>query len=137
MNGNGLSNQPKLLRGAFVDSNLIAFPPLVVPFQFNPETITRRLTTNVVAPPSRRGKEEEAPAGEQMGEAQTVRAMPETASMDIRLDATDALDQGDPIAGKFGVLPALSALEMMVTPRSDSVFGGLLGLSADFGFGDR
>ena len=136
-NSNGLSNQPKLLRGAFVDSNLIAFPPLVVPFQFNPETITRRLTTSVVAPPSRRGKEEEAPATEELGEAQTVRAMPETATMDIRLDATDALDEGDPVAGEFGVLPALSALEMMVTPRSDSVFGGLLGLSADFGFGDR
>jgi hypothetical protein len=26
---------------------------------------------------------------------------------------------------------------MMITPRSRTVFGGLLGLAADFGFGDR
>ena len=57
--------------------------------------------------------------------------------MDIRLDAADAMEAGDPIAGEFGVLPALSVLEMMITPRSESFFGGLLGLSANFGFGDR
>jgi hypothetical protein len=72
-----------------------------------------------------------------MGEAQTTLAQSETLSMDIRLDATDALDQGDAIAGQFGVLPALSALEMMIIPRAQSLFAGVLGLSADFGFGDR
>lgn len=135
--GSGFSNQPKILRGAFVDSNLLAFPPLIVPFQFNPETITRRRGVSVTTPPSRRGREEEAPESESLGEAQTVQTQPETLSLEIRLDATDALESGDPIAGEFGVLPALSALEMMVTPRSESFFGGLLGLSADFGFGDR
>lgn len=134
---NGFSNQPKVLKGAFADSNLLAFPPLIVPFQFNPETITRRKGISVTTPPSRRGREEETPESESLGEAQTVHTNPETLSLDIRLDATDALESGDPIAGEFGVLPALSALEMMVTPRSESVFAGLLGLSADFGFGDR
>ncbi len=134
---NGFSNQPKLLKGAFVDSNLLAFPPLIVPFQFNPERMTRRKSTNIRTPRSRRGQEEQTPSSEALGQAQTVRTSPETISFDLRLDATDALDGGDPIAGEFGVLPALSALEMMITPRSESFFGGLLGLSADFGFGDR
>jgi hypothetical protein len=47
------------------------------------------------------------------------------------------MEKGDPVAGEFGVLPALSALELMIVPRAESLFAGLLGLSADFGFGKR
>lgn len=133
----GYSNQPKLLKGAFVDSNLLAFPPLTVAFQFNPDRITRRRNARIQRPRSRRGREEDLPEEESLGEAQTTLTEPETITMDIRLDATDAMEAGDPIAGEFGVLPALSALETMITPRSESFFGGLLGLSAEFGFGDR
>ena|SRR5918996_4104891 len=133
----GFSNQPKLLKGAFVDSNLLAFPPLTVAFQFNPDRITRRRNTRIQSPRSRRGREEDLPKEESLGEAQTTLTEPETITMDIRLDAADAMEAGDPITGEFGVLPALSALEMMITPRSESFFGGLLGLSANFGFGDR
>jgi hypothetical protein len=133
----GLSNRPRLLKGALVDSNLFSFPPLVVPFQFNPEQLTRRRSVRIQTPPSRAGREETTPETEGMGEAQTTQTVPETISMDIRLDASDALESGDPIAAEFGVLPALSALELMITPRSDQFFGGLLGLSTDFGFGDR
>ena len=134
----GLSNQPKLLKGAFVDSYLLAVPPLVVPFQFNPEQITRRRSARVEAPPSRKGHETTTtPVDEQLGAAQTTTTEPETISMDIRLDATDALEADDPIAAEFGVLPALSALELMITPRAESLFAGLLRLSVDIGFGDR
>ena len=133
----GLSSQPRLLKGAFVDSNVLAFPPLIVPFQFNPEQIRRRRSARIATPPSRRGREERQPLDEALGEAQTTTTPPETLSLDVRLDATDALEEGDPIAAEFGVLPALSALELMVLPRSESFFGGLLGLSADLGFGDR
>jgi hypothetical protein len=134
----GLSSQPRLLKGAFVDSNVLAFPPLIVPFQFNPEQIRRRRSARIATPPSRRGREEERqPRVEGLGEAQTTTTPPETMSLDVRLDATDELEAGDPIAAEFGVLPTLSALELMVLPRSESFFGGLLGLSADLGFGDR
>ena len=133
----GLSNRPKLLRGAFVDSNLIAVPPLVVPFQFNPDQLVRRRGATIDTPSSRKGRDEVACADEAMGEAQTTVTAPETISMDIRLDATEAMEAGDPVAAKFGVLPALSTLELMITPRSESLFAGLLRLSADFGFGDR
>ena len=132
MAGGGFSNQPRLLKGAFVDSNLLAFPPLIVAFQFNPDRITRRRNTQIQSPRSRRGREEDLPEEEALGQAQTTLTEAETITMDIRLDATDAMEAGDPIAGEFGVLPALSALEMMITPRSESFFGGLLGLSAEF-----
>jgi hypothetical protein len=133
----GYSNQPKLLRGALVDSNLLALPPLIVPFQFNPETIQRRRSATLRDPSAQTGRQQETPRSRAMGEAQTTVVPPETLSMDIRLDATDALDQGDAIAGQLGVLPALSALELMIIPRGQSLFADLLGLTADFGFGDR
>ena len=93
----GLSNQPKLLKGAFVDSNLLAFPPLIVPFQFNPDKITRRKSSQIRTPPSRAGRDDQTPEKESMGEAQTTLNNPETMSFDIRLDATDALEAGDQI----------------------------------------
>jgi|SoiMethySBSTD1v2_1073268.scaffolds.fasta_scaffold225538_3 hypothetical protein len=135
--GSGLSNQPRLLKGALVDSNVLAFPPLIVPFQFNPDKLTRRRSVRVQSPRSRQGREETTPEAESLGETQTTLTNPETITLDVRLDATDALEAGDPLAGEFGVLPALSALEMMITPRAESLFGGVLGLSANFGFGDR
>jgi hypothetical protein len=133
----GLSNQPKLLKGAFVDSNLLSLPPLIVPFQFNPDTITRQRQVMLQMPASGAGRDRQLPDDQAMGESQTTIPMPEAISFDLRLDATDKLADGDPIAGEFGVLPALSALELMATPRSHTIFAGLLGLSANFGFGDR
>jgi hypothetical protein len=133
----GLRNAPRIVKGAFVDSNLLAVPPLIVPFQFNPETIARRKEVSVSNPPSRRGRDNAGDAERPPGEAQSVNAGPETIALDIRLDATDALDAGDATAGMLGVLPALSALELMASPRSESTLAGTLGLMADFGFGDR
>jgi hypothetical protein len=133
----GPANQPRLLKGALVDSNIVALPPLVVPFQFNPESIARRRVTEVQTPPTRRGLDESIAASEPLEELQSTVTAPETISMDIRLDATDALERGDPVAGELGVLPVLSTLELMSTPRSETVLGGLLGLSVEFGFGDR
>jgi hypothetical protein len=133
----GLRNTPKLLKGALVDSNILAVPPLIVSFQYNPETITRRRYATLRDPAARMANPTNTPPTEAMGEAQTTIVPPEAISLDIRLDATDALEQGDAVAGRLGVLPALSALEMMITPRSSSLFGGVLGLAADFGFGNR
>jgi hypothetical protein len=133
----GLTHQPKLLKGALVDSNLLSFPPLIVPFQFNPERLTRRRATRLDSPKTRRAGGDSKQPSDSIGGAQTTVSQPEVITMDIRLDASDALENGDPIAGEFGVLPALSALELMITPRSESLFAGILGLSADFGFGDR
>jgi hypothetical protein len=131
-----IANQPRLLKGALVDAEQLAVPPLIVPFQFNPETLSRRRSVYLPAPSSRRGREDSLPADLSL-EVQDTVVEPETISMDIRLDATDALERDDPVAVEFGVLPALSALELMITPRSETPLGGLLGAGVDFGFGDR
>jgi hypothetical protein len=134
---NGLSHQPKLLKGALVDIDRMAVPPLIVSFQFNPETIQRRRSTTIREPAARQGHEHQTPASQGLGEAQSTLAQPEVITMDIRLDATDGLDSGDPVTGRYGVLPALSALEAMTMPRARSFFGAQIPLSADFGFGGQ
>jgi len=131
---NGLSNQPRLSKGALVDIDPQIVPPLLVQFQFNPETLQRRRSVALRDPAPRQGHESLAPADQTLGETQATLSAPETISMDIRLDATDRLEQGDPATAQFGVLPELSALELMATPRSPSPFADQLGLAAGFGF---
>jgi hypothetical protein len=49
----------------------------------------------------------------------------ESISFDIRLDATDKLNEGDGLTETFGVSPQLSTLELMMAPKTQSVLGGL------------
>lgn len=139
----GFSNQPKILRGAFVEYGL-SLPPLFVVFQFNPVTITR--TRSITAGSSDSTGQRCEVARQQMlqhmsfiqqvkgdpgklftdfraGQALTVKQ--ESITFDIRLDATDKLNRGDTITEQFGIAPQLSTLELMVTPKNQSVLGGL------------
>jgi hypothetical protein len=65
---------------------------------------------------------------------QTLNVQQEKISFDIRLDATDKLNDGDGLTQQFGITPQLSTLEMMMLPKSQSLLGGaisaLLGASA-------
>jgi hypothetical protein len=138
----GFSNQPKILRGAFVEYGL-SLPPLFVVFQFNPLLITRTRTVGPSSDPDavhaetlrqqalqnssyisqvidKPGNLFADPRG---GQALVVK--PETISFDVRLDATNKLNDGDAITEQFGVAPQLSTLELMVTPKNQSVLGGL------------
>ena len=131
----GFSNQPKILRGAFVEYG-ISIPPLIVPFQFNPVTISRDRSNTFSAP----GWVKEAVGGEvalrnfhqmftdlaTLQEIQDAKIGPETISFDVRLDATDKLDEGDPITQQFGIAPQLSSLELMMYPKSESLAGAAI-----------
>lgn len=142
----GFANQPKILRGAFVEFG-ISLPPLIVVFQFNPLTLTRTRTATPVVPASQKSSRSTQSAGlvdalvqggasslVKFRNGQTLNIAPEKISFDIRLDATDKLDQGDTITEQFGITPQLSTLEMMMLPKSQSLLGGavssLLGASA-------
>jgi len=133
----GLNNQPKLRRGALVDIDPNIAPPLIVQFQFNPETLQRSRSVTIRDPGPREGREAEAPAGQQLGEAQATPSDPETISLDIRFDATDRLEQGDLVTRQFGVLPELAALEMMAAPRAPLPLAASLGLSGHVGLGGQ
>jgi hypothetical protein len=130
----GFRNQPKVLRGAFVEYGL-SVPPLIVLFQFNPLELSRRRNQVFSVPASARARGEEVSLREfhqgfadltQLRDAQQVTVQPESLSFDIRLDATDRLDDGDPLTQQFGIAPQLATLEFMMQPKSESLFGEIL-----------
>lgn len=132
----GFTNQPKILRGAFVEFGL-SLPPLIVVFQFNPLTISRSRSAWVNTP----GNYEASQPAQNIDFLQTVvgtkgkslidfrngqkiNVQQETISFDIRLDATDKLNDGDTITEQFGIAPKLSTLELMMLPKGQSLLGG-------------
>jgi hypothetical protein len=132
------ANRPRILRGAFVEFG-ISVPPLLVVFQFNPLTISRSRSSYVNPPQTPMGTQAEqnadfiqqiATGGAssliQFRNGQNIIVQPQTISFDIRLDATDKLDQGDTITEQFGIAPKLSTLELMMLPKSQSLLGGAI-----------
>jgi hypothetical protein len=101
---------PRLLKGA-----LVALDPLkplasVIVFQYNPDTMTRRLSAR------------EHGGGGEGAKPEVLRlAGPpkETITLGIEFDAEDQVT--DPVAFALGVYPALSALELLLYPASSSV----------------
>jgi hypothetical protein len=69
---------------------------------------------------------------------QLVTVNEQTISFDLRLDASDKLNDGDPIVTRYGVAPQIATLELMVTPKNESEPGGdvesRLGKSKGFSF---
>lgn len=55
----------------------------------------------------------------------------ESISFEIRLDATDDLNEGNLIVEQFGIAPRLATLELMVHPKGESLLGAALGSLLD------
>lgn len=102
-----LPQSPRLRKGAIV--GIDPFNPLasVVVFQYNPNTLTRTVKPR-------------ATGGEgAKGEAFRLAGPPEESiKVDVEIDATDQLERGDSSATTMGIYPQLSALEMLVYPKS-------------------
>lgn len=98
---------PRLLKGALIGVDI--FNPLasVVVFQYNPDTMTRRL-------------EARAAGGDgDSGEAFRLTGPPkETITLSIEIDAADQLEKANPLTVASGIYPTLAALEMMLYPKS-------------------
>ncbi|MCX2864886.1 hypothetical protein OOZ63_23940 [Paucibacter sp. PLA-PC-4] len=101
------SNAPRHLKGALIGVD--PFNPLasVVVFQYNPETMSRRL-------------EPRGPAADgERGEAFRLSGPPkETITLSVEIDATDQLAEAHPLAVASGIGATLAALEMMLYPKS-------------------
>lgn len=98
---------PRLIKGALVGVDPLNPLASVVVFQYNPETMTRRLEARAVSQEGDRG------------EAFRLTGPPkETITLSIELDVTDQLEQSNPIAVTMGLHPTLAALEMMLYPKS-------------------
>lgn len=159
----GLTNRPKVLKGAFVEYGL-TFPPLFVLFQFNPVQLQRSRSLTFAAPneailrriPGKAGAGSESLVADQRRDLrewhgqfddlgtirknQIVTVDEEKLSFDLRLDATDALETGNPIAVGYGIGPALSTLELMTYPKGEGALAdavALLGPDAGFRYTSR
>jgi hypothetical protein len=131
----GFPNKPKILRGAFVEFGL-SLPPLAVVFQFNPIQLTRNRSLTFAVPAggqtgdkatSLRQFHEQHDSLTEVRDLQQVTIGEETIGFEIRLDATDKLNDGDTITEQFGISPQLATLELMVQPKGESLIGQALG----------
>lgn len=105
----GFTRSPRLIKGALVGVDPMNPLASVVVFQYNPDTMTRKLDPRVAG-------------GGERGEAFRLTGAPkETISLSIEIDATDGLEEGNPLAIATGISPSLAALEMMLYPKSYQV----------------
>ena len=118
------------IKGMLIEYAL-SLPPLLLVFEFNPErlTRTRTITLRTANAPGTRGGCDFVLPTETPRVAQGVTVQPESFSIDILLDATDRMNDGEPIATQFGVEPELDTLRTMVEPKSQGP-GGLQTLSS-------
>jgi hypothetical protein len=93
------------MRGAIVSVDILSRVPIVIPFQYNPHTLTRSFELSGSAGGGPEAGQVFGPPGESI-------------KIDLELDATDDLEQGQ---GKLGVLPRIAALQVLVSPRSKRV----------------
>lgn len=128
----GFANRPKILKGAFVEYGL-TIPPLMVLFQFNPVQLQRTRSLTFNSPNETGGMREWHRQFKDLSEVrenQIAQVEEEKLNFELRLDASDALNDGNPIAVASGVTPALSTLELMTYPKSE---GALVDVSALLG----
>jgi Contractile injection system tube protein len=102
---------PKLLKGALVTQAPKGGPSQTIAFQYNPETLRRTLQPQMIG-------------GQQGDRSLMVRfagAPVETFTLEVALDAVDSSGVADVTHASAGVLPQLSALELLTYPASADV----------------
>ncbi|MEX0762683.1 MAG: hypothetical protein WD208_13555 [Dehalococcoidia bacterium] len=119
----GFSQSPKVVKGAFIElaEPFLGPVPSIIPFQYNPETVTRTMTP--WAPPQ--GADGEEP--ETDGLSQPYDPEETFSKMELILDATDGLEDpaNYPMAPVSGVADRIAAIEKLMFPVSTGALGGL------------
>jgi hypothetical protein len=103
----------------------LSLPPLVLSFEFNPQQITRNrsLTITLGSTPATRGGFDFFLPTETPRVSQGVALEPESFDVEILLDATDRMNDGEPIARSLGIEPELATLRSMVEPKTQGPGG--------------
>jgi hypothetical protein len=99
---------PRLLKGAIVGVDKMNPLASVIVFQYNPDTLTRRL-------------EARSSGGDNSDRSEAYRLTgppKETISLKIEIDASDEVDNLNPAQLISGIHPTLAALEMLLYPKS-------------------
>lgn len=102
---------PQPIKGAIVGIDPLNPLASVIVFQYNPDTLTRTLEAQTIG-----GQ------GGDRSEALRLKGAPiEDIKLDVEIDATDQLEKSDGTALSMGIYPQLSALEMLIYPKSTLV----------------
>ena len=104
---------PRLIKGGIVlldaQSNTVQ---RMIALQYNPDTLTRTLQPQAV------GSEGAADRSQVL----RLKGPPvETIKLEAEIDAADQMEQGNPTVGQYGILPLLTALELIVYPASSQL----------------
>lgn len=101
---------PRVMKGAIVGIDMFSQLPSAIVFQYNPDTMTRTLQAQA--------------SGDGGARSEVIRlkgAPVETIKLDVEIDATDKLEEAEPVTTISGIYPQLSALEMLIYPKSQQV----------------
>jgi len=101
---------PNLIKGALVGFDITNPLASVIIFQYNPATLTRSIRA-----------QSSASDGSPSEATRLSGAPEETIQLEIEIDATDQLEKADATAVSMGIYPQLSALEMLLYPKSSTV----------------
>ena len=105
------TRSPKLLKGALVVFETVApVPTNLIVFQYNPDTMAR-------------GFQPLGGREGQQGAGSTEPTLPplQTFQLNVQLDATDQLEESNPLARTSGIHSTLAALELLMYPASASL----------------
>ena len=121
----GYSRSPKVSKGALIELTepFLGPVPNIIPFQYNPETLTRTIT-----PWQPLGSDEESAESGGGNSLSQPYDPGETIDLTLELDATDDLEQPDqnPVAVVSGVADRIAALEKLLYPSSATAGLGAL-----------
>jgi len=101
---------PRLTKGAIIGFDQLNPLASVIIFQYNPQSLTRSIRART-----------SSTEGDQSEVARLSGAPEEKISLDIEIDATDQLEKADTTAISMGIYPQLSALEMLLYPKSSQI----------------
>jgi len=120
----GYSRSPKLARGALVQlvEDVVRVLPSVIPFQYNPETLSRKLTPWNPFEVDQTARGQIAPTAQPFDPKESM-------SLEIHFDAADQLEDSDPIAALVGVADRIAAIEKLMLPTQGPL-GDLLAAAA-------
>jgi len=121
MSDTGYTRSPLLVRGALVGltEDVIGVVPNVIPFQYNPASLSRTLTPFDPNTGDQLGRGQIAPTAQPYDPVETI-------TLKLELDAADRMADGDPRSVVFGVGERVAAVEKLLLP-SAGLFGDLVG----------
>jgi hypothetical protein len=111
---------PRLVKGAIIGFDIANPLASIAIFQYNPDTLTRTLQAQTTG-------------GEASSRSEPMRLKgppTENIRLEAEIDATDQLETGDGLTSTFGIYPQLSALEMLLYPKTLTVIANTILLAA-------